>query len=59
MKGIYLRYDENGAITSHTIDKDGVKISGDKVDITANREFNVVAKIILITKLVKMTLLIA
>lgn len=32
-----------GAITSHTIDKDGVKISGDKVDITANREFNVVA----------------
>ncbi|WP_049308201.1 phage tail spike protein [Staphylococcus aureus] len=43
MKGIYLRYDENGAITSHTIDKDGVKISGDKVDITANREFNAVA----------------
>ncbi|HDT6331492.1 TPA: hypothetical protein QFY66_002310 [Staphylococcus aureus] len=43
MKGIYLRYDENGAIISHTIDKDGVKISGDKVDITANREFNVVA----------------
>ncbi|HDP1743152.1 TPA: hypothetical protein P6B72_001372 [Staphylococcus aureus] len=43
MKGIYLRYDENGAITSHTIDKDGVKISGDKVGITANREFNVVA----------------
>ncbi|HHE7786548.1 TPA: phage tail spike protein [Staphylococcus aureus] len=43
MKGIYLRYDENGAITSHTIDKDGVEISGDKVDITANREFNVVA----------------
>ncbi|MEI5775681.1 phage tail spike protein [Staphylococcus aureus] len=43
MKGIYLRYDENGAITSHTIDKDGVKISGDKVDITANREFNVFA----------------
>lgn len=43
MKGIYLRYDENGAITSHTIDKDGVKISGDKIDITANREFNVVA----------------
>ncbi|MGJ8925623.1 phage tail spike protein [Staphylococcus aureus] len=43
MKGIYLRYDENGAITSHTIDKDGVKISCDKVDITANREFNVVA----------------
>ncbi|HID4906563.1 TPA: phage tail spike protein [Staphylococcus aureus] len=43
MKGIYLRYDENGAVTSHTIDKDGVKISGDKVDITANREFNVVA----------------
>ncbi|HDJ2926563.1 TPA: hypothetical protein PP468_001543 [Staphylococcus aureus] len=43
MKGIYLRYDENGAITSHTIDKDGVKISGDKVYITANREFNVVA----------------
>ncbi|HCZ0172212.1 TPA: hypothetical protein O2H28_001845 [Staphylococcus aureus] len=43
MKGIYLRYDENGAITSHTVDKDGVKISGDKVDITANREFNVVA----------------
>ncbi|MGZ9353924.1 phage tail spike protein [Staphylococcus aureus] len=43
MKGIYLRYDENGAITSHTIDKDGLKISGDKVDITANREFNVFA----------------
>ncbi|HGN7345317.1 TPA: phage tail spike protein [Staphylococcus aureus] len=43
MEGITLRYDENGAISSHIVDHQGIKINGDKVDIRANREFNVVA----------------
>ena len=51
MEGITLRYDENGAISSHIVDHQGIKINGDKVDIRANKEFNV--SIVLITKLVK------
>ncbi|MFB2410695.1 phage tail spike protein [Staphylococcus aureus] len=43
MEGITLRYDENGAISSHIVDHQGIKINGDKVDIRANKEFNVVA----------------
>ncbi|HGO2073662.1 phage tail spike protein [Staphylococcus aureus] len=40
--GITLRYDENGAISSHVVGKDGVKINADKIDIRANKEFNAV-----------------
>ncbi|WP_433912371.1 phage tail spike protein [Staphylococcus sp. LKG3-3] len=41
--GITMSYDENGAISSHTVDKNGVKIRGDKVDIAVNKEFQVLA----------------
>lgn len=41
--GITMSYDENGAISSHTVDKNGVKIRGDKVDIKVNKEFQVLA----------------
>lgn len=41
--GITMTYDENGAISSHTVDKNGVKIRGDKVDIAVNKEFQVLA----------------
>ena len=37
MEGITLRYDENGAISSHIVDHQGIKINGDKVDIRANK----------------------
>ena len=36
-------YNENGTIQSMNIGKDGIKLRGDKVDITVNKEFNVVA----------------
>ncbi|HAR6518355.1 TPA: hypothetical protein I1849_002218 [Staphylococcus pseudintermedius] len=39
--GLTMTYDENGAIQSHTIGPDGIKLRGDKVDITVNRDFNV------------------
>lgn len=39
--GLTLSYDENGAISSHTVDASGVKIRGDKVDITVNKAFQV------------------
>ncbi|MEB5757396.1 phage tail spike protein [Mammaliicoccus sciuri] len=39
--GLTLSYDENGAITSHVVGPDGIKLKGDKVDIQANSEFNV------------------
>lgn len=42
-KGINLSYDENGNIQSYTMDKNGIQLRGDKVDITVNKEFNVVA----------------
>lgn len=41
--GLTLKYDENGAISSHVVDKNGVKIRGDKVDISVNKEFQVLA----------------
>lgn len=41
--GITMSYDENGSITSHTVDANGVKIRGDKVDIAVNKEFQVLA----------------
>ncbi|QDX62250.1 hypothetical protein DRC71_06320 [Staphylococcus pseudintermedius] len=39
--GLTMTYDENGAIQSHTIGPDGIKLKGDRVDITVNRDFNV------------------
>lgn len=39
--GLTLSYDENGAITSHVVGPNGIKLKGDKVDIKANSEFNV------------------
>nr|WP_276311674.1 phage tail spike protein [Staphylococcus haemolyticus] len=42
-KGINLSYDENGNIQSYTMDKNGIQLRGDKVDITVNKEFSVVA----------------
>ena len=42
-KGINLNYDENGNIQSYTMDKNGIQLRGDKVDITVNKDFNVMA----------------
>ncbi|WP_053092977.1 phage tail spike protein [Staphylococcus hominis] len=42
-KGINLSYDENGNIQSYTMDKNGIQLRGDKVDITVNKDFNVIA----------------
>lgn len=39
--GLTMTYDENGAIQSHTIGPDGIKLTGDRVDITVNKDFNV------------------
>ncbi|MCT1482243.1 hypothetical protein M3C31_00075 [Staphylococcus hominis] len=41
--GINLTYDNNGAIQGVTVDNGGVKLRGDKVDITVNDEFRVMA----------------
>lgn len=41
--GITLSYDENGAIQSSTVGPEGVKIRGDKVDISVNKDFQVLA----------------
>ena len=42
-KGINLKYDENGNIQSYTMDRNGIQLRGDKVDITVNKDFNVMA----------------
>lgn len=42
-KGINLSYDENGNIQSYTMDRNGIQLRGDKVDITVNKDFNVMA----------------
>ena len=42
-KGINLSYDENGNIQSYTMDKNGIQLRGDKIDITVNKDFNVMA----------------
>ncbi|MGN5882753.1 phage tail spike protein [Staphylococcus simulans] len=39
--GLTLSYDENGNIQSHTVGPDGVKIKGDRVNITVNEDFRV------------------
>ncbi|NMK90579.1 phage tail spike protein, partial [Staphylococcus capitis] len=42
--GMTFTYDENGTIQSMNIGKDGIKLRGDRVDITVNKDFNVVAQ---------------
>lgn len=42
-KGINLSYDENGNIQSYTMGRNGIQLRGDKVDITVNKDFNVMA----------------
>lgn len=42
-KGINLSYDENGNIQSYTMDRNGIQLRGDKVDITVNKDFNVMS----------------
>lgn len=42
-KGINLNYDENGNIQSYTMGRNGIQLRGDKVDITVNKDFNVMA----------------
>lgn len=42
-KGINLKYDENGSIQAYTMDRNGIQLRGDKVDITVNKDFNVMA----------------
>ncbi|MBZ8174749.1 phage tail spike protein [Staphylococcus delphini] len=39
--GLTMTYDENGSIQSHTVGPDGIKLKGDRVDITVNKDFNV------------------
>lgn len=39
--GLTMSYDANGNITSHTVGPDGVKIKGDRVNITVNEDFKV------------------
>jgi len=41
--GIYLSYDNNGTIQGVTVDNGGVKLRGDKVDITVNDAFRVMS----------------
>lgn len=41
--GINLSYDNNGTIQGVTVDNSGVKLRGDKVDITVNDAFRVMA----------------
>lgn len=41
--GINLSYDNNGTIQGVTVDNGGVKLRGDKVDITVNDEFRVMS----------------
>lgn len=42
--GISLSYDDNGNIQSSSIGPNGINVKGDKVDITVNKDFNVVTQ---------------
>lgn len=42
--GISLSYDDNGNIQSSSIGPNGINLKGDKVDITVNKDFNVVTQ---------------
>ncbi len=39
--GMFFNYDDNGNIQSANIGRDGIKLKGDRVDITVNKDFNV------------------
>ncbi|EHE7494901.1 hypothetical protein J0Q59_002022 [Staphylococcus pseudintermedius] len=39
--GMSFNYDDNGNIQSMNIGRDGIKLKGDRVDITVNKDFNV------------------
>ncbi|UXS21168.1 phage tail spike protein [Staphylococcus delphini] len=39
--GMSFNYDDNGNIQSANIGRDGIKLKGDRVDITVNKDFNV------------------
>lgn len=39
--GATIRFDDNGTAQSLNVGRDGIKLRGDKVDITVNRDFNV------------------
>lgn len=39
--GMTFTYDKDGAIQNMNIGQDGIKLKGDKVDITVNKDFNV------------------
>lgn len=41
--GMTFTYDRDGAIQNMNIGQDGIKLKGDKVDITVNKDFNVMA----------------
>ena len=41
--GMTFTYNENGTIQAMNIGNDGIKLRGDKVNITVNKDFNVVA----------------
>ena len=42
--GMTYTYDDNGAIQLMNVGKEGIQLRGDKVDITVNKDFNVVAQ---------------
>lgn len=42
--GLTYTFDENGKITSFNVGNDGVTIKGDSVDITVNKDFQVIAQ---------------
>ncbi|MCE5541743.1 hypothetical protein JL944_00295 [Staphylococcus pseudintermedius] len=39
--GMSFNYDDNGNIQSANVGRDGIKLKGDRVDITVNKDFNV------------------
>ncbi|EGQ3039607.1 hypothetical protein IP353_001611 [Staphylococcus pseudintermedius] len=39
--GATIRFDDNGTAQSLNVGRDGIKLRGDRVDITVNRDFNV------------------
>ncbi|MTV23752.1 phage tail spike protein, partial [Staphylococcus delphini] len=39
--GMFFKYDDNGNVQSANVGPDGIKLKGDRVDITVNKDFNV------------------
>lgn len=42
--GLTLSYDENGAIQTHTVGPEGIMMKGDRINIQANKAFNVLVQ---------------